>query len=694
MLRKLNLPFPLDLLARMLGFLGSAAFATVIIAAGATVLGWATWLESRWGTAAVQFGVYRSTWFALLVGLLGLNVLSAALVRFPWRKKQTGFLLVHAGILLLLVGCWLTRQGGVDGQMSLLEGDGSSTVLEPDMHFELAVVSGRADGDASGHDGVAEIFEIPFRPGPFNWDDYGDLARFPWALVGRDRGVLFDRDGVKLETLDYYSDSRRVDVPELKLRAAYGPSRHRSDGGDWEAVKLAIRSLGDRSSATHGATAVGDWRELSHGEIVLFGMAEDKAETEAFLDSGPVGPLGGWGQIVIHAGGQKFHFLLEDLLDGKPAALGNSGRAVELVEFDRERLQVALSIVEEEKTDDGEAKSPGKKRVGMLVLHGLQANLDRQDGKNGFFGVYWFDPAKVVDMKGMKNADESTSRPVWIAARRPRLDILQGHDQKLYYRAWRPSQPVSTGELPSDGSAIAVFAPGVGKEKADDLIPLTVYVESFMPSLRPGMEVRPLAFNKDGEKRPRVKLRLSVGGASREFWLAAAADDDDERRQSVSEDKDVPSAAAVQLLSDTVELGFRVVLKDFQRRLDPGTSRPSGYSSRMDFVERDKNDGTVAKILEKDVVVSLNSPADFTDPSDGRNYRFFQSAFSGPYRADDLPIDETRDGADSMQEEIYRSTFAVSSDPGRQLKYAGCLMIVAGIVVMYYMKAYFFRKRK
>lgn len=670
--------------------------ASVVIALIALVLGWATWLESRWGTAAVQFGVYQATWFALLLGLLGLNVLSAALVRFPWRKKQTGFLLVHAGILLLLVGCWLTRQGGVDGQMSLFEGQGSSTVLESDMHFELAIVSEEGDAAESTSDDKPQTLRIPFRPGPFNWDDYRELPWFPWTLVKPEQGVLFDRDGVKLEVLDYYSDSRRVHVPELTLRAAHGASPQKTSAGAWETATLAIRALSERGTVgmrAVGPRAVGDWRELSHGEIVMFDLAEDKAETAAFLDSSPVGPLGRWGQIVIHAGGEKHHLLLEDLLDGRAAALGESSLTVELLEFDRERLEVALAFFRVDKTAGEEAKSAGKKRVGMLVLHGLQSNLDRQDHKNGLFGSYWFDAdaASADETDAKKNAESS---PVSIAARRPRLDILQGHDEKLYYRAWR-SLLLSTGELPLDGGVTAVFPPGDENGKANGAVPLSVYVESFTPSPRPGMEIRPQRFSKDGEKTLRVKLRLTVGGASREFWLAAgeAAESDDERRQAVAEEKNGRRSAAVQLAANTLELGFRVVLKDFQRRLDPGTSRPAGYASRIGFVQKNANGGDDADVLQKDIVVSLNSPADFTDPGDGRTYRFFQAAFAGPYRVDDLPLDATREGADDVQEEIFRSTFAVSSDPGRQLKYAGCLMIVAGIVVMYYMRAYFFGRR-
>lgn len=737
-LRSSNWPFPLNILARILEFLGSAALATVVIALSAVVLGWATWLESKWGTPAVQFGVYQSIWFTVLIGLLGVNVLAAVVVRFPWRRKQTGFLLVHAGILMLLVGCWMTRQDGIDGRMTLLEGDRSSTVMETARYFELAIVPGHTTGHMAGggttpkHTQI-ELIEIPFRPGPFNWNDYERLGWFPWALLKRDQGTIYDRDGVKLEVLDYYSDSRRIYVPELKLRVAHGRAVSKQNPGVWRPVTLAVKPFGSHHMSPHRSMAVGARRELGHGETVLFRLATNEAETAAFLDSRPEGPLGRSGQIVLHADGKKYHFLVDKLLanelEGKPPVpLGQSGLAVELVEFDRKNLRVALSIhrANNSGTGNNEAENPAAeksetartKRVGALVLYGFQTNLDQQDRKNGVYGSFWFDPngsdtekdnAKKDDVaKGDKKTKNIVSRQMLIAAGRPRLDIIQGHDRKLYYRTWRAPTVGTIGELPADGSETVVFETGAFNKssdnkkasgrKSDDLIPATVYVERFTPSDRPAVEIRPMPFKKDVVTLPRVKVRLSVDGNRQEFWLAekTAAKSTDERRRFVQggakntdDARKNTRGAAVRLVGDTVELGFSVVLDDFQQRLDPGTSRPSSFSSQVDFITKPGG-----KIIEEDVMVILNRPVSVTDPDNDRTYRFFQFGFLGPYRPGDWKFDQAAADGSLKGDELYSSTFSVASDPGRQLKYAGCLMIVAGIVVMYYMKAYFFRKKR
>jgi hypothetical protein len=191
-----------------------------------------------------------------------------------------------------------------------------------------------------------------------------------------------------------------------------------------------------------------------------------------------------------------------------------------------------------------------------------------------------------------------------------------------------------------------------------------------------------------------------VDGNSRDFWLANAgtAESISERRGVVTgkvkgKDPEATPEATLRLLNNSVELGFAVILDDFEQRLDPGTSRPSGFSSRIDFVKKDKIENKEEYAYEEDVLVTLNRPASFTDPADGKTYRFFQTSRDGPFRPGDPEFDRIV-GGKRKSDELYLSVFSVASDPGRQLKYAGCLMIVAGIAVMYYMKAYFFRRKK
>ncbi len=104
-------------------FLASVKLAVFSLASLAATLAFATVFESIYGTAAVNEYVYRGPWFALLLAFLGTNILCAALIRYPWKKRQTGFVITHAGLLVILAGSLYSVRTADEGQVGMLEGD-------------------------------------------------------------------------------------------------------------------------------------------------------------------------------------------------------------------------------------------------------------------------------------------------------------------------------------------------------------------------------------------------------------------------------------------------------------------------------------------------------------------------------------------------------------------------------------------
>ena len=130
-------------LACLLKAAGSLQLAVVLITVYAVVLAWATLVEHDYheqGAAAARFGIYGSGWFFALNVLLAVNVLGAMLIRIPWKLRQTGFVVTHAGILVLMAGCLLTRQYGIEAQLPIYEGHTAHRALEESLHFQLRVL--------------------------------------------------------------------------------------------------------------------------------------------------------------------------------------------------------------------------------------------------------------------------------------------------------------------------------------------------------------------------------------------------------------------------------------------------------------------------------------------------------------------------------------------------------------------------
>lgn len=106
----------------------------------------------------------------------------------------------------------------------------------------------------------------------------------------------------------------------------------------------------------------------------------------------------------------------------------------------------------------------------------------------------------------------------------------------------------------------------------------------------------------------------------------------------------------VQFARRQVDLGFELTLKQFNIGYYEGTTRPKSYSSQVE-------------VAGESHVISMNQPLKHG------GFTFYQAS----YEMDDA-------GAPRL------SVLSVNYDPGRFVKYLGCLMLVAGILSMFYFK--------
>ena len=112
-----------DFLKKTFKFFSSLKLAVPLLFILAVLLAAGTIVESRSSTWAAKHYVYSTWWFSLFLLMLGTNVFCSALSRYPWKKHQTGFVITHSGILLILLGSLVTQQWGNDGQIALAEGE-------------------------------------------------------------------------------------------------------------------------------------------------------------------------------------------------------------------------------------------------------------------------------------------------------------------------------------------------------------------------------------------------------------------------------------------------------------------------------------------------------------------------------------------------------------------------------------------
>jgi len=240
-------PWLLRALMAIYRFLASVKLAVISIGALAATLGYATWFEKAHGSPATQEYVYQGLWFKILLAFLATNIFCAATIRFPWKRRQTGFVVTHIGLLILIFGSWWGLEHSDEGQAGAPEGGVIDKLIRPQEPLIRIKPLDRQTGQAEGE------YELPFKGGAFDWPS------------GRYQVISRPKDAFKVAVKQYYTAAmpKHVHVagkdgsPMLKLRpmmkapgAKAMTEVFESDEERWLAIPA--RTMGYRASKKAG----------------------------------------------------------------------------------------------------------------------------------------------------------------------------------------------------------------------------------------------------------------------------------------------------------------------------------------------------------------------------------------------------------------------------------------------------------
>ena len=777
----------------LLGWCGSMVVAIVLMALMMILLAGATFVENKYGASVSQFAIYRAWWFDVLLAIFGGNVLCAMLARLPWRWGHMPFVVAHLGVLILLIGCWVTSRYGLEAQLTVFEGElarFSQKVSGDEINIEI-IDFRKQSGMNQSHDGNVAVEErskkseierltrerleslrdktkikspglvlqpeldalamnrherISVMLGPLSWQDYNTTAwpmRPLLQLAKRSRGTIYNKAGIRVELLDYMADSRLKPAEQLQIRlqtSGFGFQDDTTDANpEARSLKPEAWLTRDLPLGQSAADARGNdpYLVMLPDERISYRLAKSNAETVAFLEMPKEQPSGTWGSVVMRVGGYYCGVAVDDLISRQAefgGRINRTTRAKEDAELAATALRVQLLApdegvdVEAHKTQLAEKEAEMRqfdkeldKLNAQIRMHigktGLSVEMPRFDPDNllmllavyredgtryvlavggdqplnatvpdalGIQVMHLFDPETILNTLPGQRPTMPLDR-----AMKPRLDLLQGRDQRLYYRFWDGRKYASSGEMRMD-QVVTSF-------EGHDGSTLKVAVEKFEPHDYPGLKLEP--FQKPtGSKMqsvPCVKLRVCVDEVGDEtYWVQKSVMLTPSAQLGEHQVGFIPGhtrTVAVTFPQAWLDLGFSLYLHKFERKLEPGISMPTHYSSLVSVfpIDNTKANTTDREPLYEQVLIRMNQPGMFADQITGRKYRVFQTSYQGPFHPG-MEMYQMRHGSQLIEDEtrpresLYSSTLTANYDPGRGLKYLGSLMLVLGSLVFFY----------
>lgn len=654
-------------------FLASLKLAVISLGSLACVLAYATFFEKWYGTAAVQEWIYRGKGFAILLAFLGANILCAALIRYPWKRRQTGFVITHAGLLILLAGSWYSLNTADEGQVRALEGD----VKDELVRIDYPVVRVQ-QVDPHNPSNVSREWELPFRPGAFAWGPGQPRSRSifsaldPTTWLSKEdprnpRDVLTTpeepftfvaKSHIPASVPVTLHEAGPSGAPMVKIRPMFkGPGMPQpQDVFVDEEERWFVSENRLHKVARGGRPAQFAFLYVDRPELV-----DDFLNPPADAGSAGVARF----RYKDESGRDRTYDWALDAQDGKSVTLPESDLSVKflgLIDLPLGEAGLSGTLGESEIPL---AEFEVKKGNGAAVKHIAMAMMPMtpnlipteqvrgEPPKKPLVGINYYLPP-VLDPK--------------TNGRFGLVEVMGTAGGELYYRvfgrseAGKPRGEVREKGRLAKGQSVAAFG-----NKATMPMSLSFRVEEYFTS---GVErqvcepiVLPRSQMGNGIAASLVEMTVKDSSGretSKEFYVRRS-NTLDARWQTVT----FPDAVyRISYDVDRKPLGFELALDDFQVGFDPGTEQASSF--RSDVRLTDKTAGIVAK----PITISMNEPLTH------KGYTFYQSSY-----------ERMRDPRTDRETGRFASVFQVAVDPGRRIKYLGCILVVLGAFVQFYMRA-------
>ena len=618
-------------------FFASLKLAVVLLAVIIVAAIAGTFYESSFDAKVARAYVYGAPWFNLWLVLLGANLACSALSRWPWRKHHLAFLITHLGIITLLVGSLIGRIWGIEGTITLFEGEPPTNRLLIDER-QLRVHD--VDGVVKGY--PAEFLHHP--PTPQHPRDLGLLA-----------------SGAHLRIIDYAPTIEGKlnpkplndgGVPALHFVIATAMMNQRLDG--WLLAddpqngnfSMGLANIELRRGTAEGLDRDGSLsRPPSESEANPKDQATDLEESIFAFTKAPEEQIG----HVRKGGSSGAKVRLEQPQNG------NKGR-------------VLVSLGEKEASFDV-AENLGHE----VAIAGTPFSLKIDD--------YWAD-FRIENGKPNSVSDQPNNPAVLVTIRGKGVPASEpetnphGSPKHLTTTGGPPSMPTPGEGTPNhlrlfiadDGTISYDLASrkngrSSGKIELDKPLPTgwadwQLTIDKTMPHAASSMDFNPVNSEKASASTDLpdgVRVRIQQNGETFERWAPAG--------WQIT----IPSSPSPTMVAygwKTVSLPIGLELLNFEVQRNEGSDSPAGFKSTVRIVTADGETATGSCWMNH----PFSYPGTWWRTWTGLTYKISQASWN--------------------PENLGQSTVQILRDPGWLLKWIGSLLVVIGVFMMFYLQPY------
>jgi hypothetical protein len=630
----------------------SVKFGVALIGVLAVVLICATFLEAFFGMDFAAAYIYKSTWFIVLLFLLSANVLAAVLVRIPRNLGGAVSLLLAIGILILAAyyGDELSAWFGRNYRSPLLIAFSLSAAAV----ILVATLWNKQLGFFTAHCGILVLLLGAYQTYLNGFEGRLSLVEGEKAnsmrLLNKDKftvsrmaehgqesptqtSFIFSPGLVDWPEGRTFDSWKELDGIKLKVLRYYAHARINEDwiadetkDGD-PAIRFAISSEGGMTmpaSWLTGEPAGGPgFPQLKILQATVDSMREDFLNPPGGEKDG--GGVDAKGVLSLHYDGRMQRIPVSENL-GKKIALQDSKIEVEITNYyPNAKLRGTAQF-------ESQGEEPKNPLLELLIYVPGQEKPIREIAY-----------AKIPTLSLAVHGGECPVK-VWYhqpACPAPAgLDFLRTPDGKLYGRVGLDGKYVSRGEV-KEGSSLD-FA-----EK------LHFKVIKYLPFALHKVVPLPIEPAADEKNPPGAAALVEVefGGVKQPVWLVR-----DEPKYNFQPIFTPEGNLVINFGYEDLPLGFTLKLTKFNRVMNPGMNPGrmgvAAFISTVRLVDDARGFDEVREI-------AMNQPLTYD-----------KLTF---YQADCAELD------DGQKVSILSATY----DPGRFLKYSGCLLVCLGMLLRY-----------